>query len=129
MVVVKRKPIEPTNLEHPFCEMMKQRREERGISLKSLSDMIGSGSRSYLSHIEKGRYAVSVELGLAICQVLDIPIHLCIDYISEVEIKRIRENIQNSYVEWLTYVPHNVLDTMLQDEHSLELHQMLSNIK
>lgn len=123
--IVKPTKVDPNGMQHEFCDMMRQRRTEKNISLRNLADRIGSGSRSYLSNIEKGIYAVSVELGLAICQVLDIPIHLCMDYISCIEIKRIKRTMKTQYQEWEKYIPRNVLRDMLQDEQSLALHELL----
>lgn len=123
--VVKPTAVDPHGIQHEFCDMMRLRRTEMDISLRTLSDRIGSGSRSYLSDIEKGRYAVSVELGLAICQVLNIPVHLCMDYICCLEIHRIKTTMKKKYQEWEEYIPRNVLRDMLQDEQSLAMHELL----
>lgn len=125
MVAVKRKPLAGEEIYHPFGEMMAQRRKEMNISLQCLSDKIGSGSRQYMRDIEKGKYAVSVELGLAICQILNIPMHLCLDFIASVEIRRIQKNIKDKYNDWVEYVPDNVLKEMTSDESSSLLHDRL----
>ena len=120
------KPIESTPLIHPFVEMMKRKREDMGISGREMIRRIGACSKGHISAIEQGKGVPSVEFGLAICQILDIPMHLCLDYIAEYNIKRARERMQNEYIEWLSYVPPNVLDDVLQDEASLEAHHILS---
>lgn len=111
---------------HPFCEHMRYRRDELGISYKTLAEKVGSSSGPYLSSIEQGKWVISIEIGLSICQILDIPIHLCIDYIAVREMERMKLHIQEKYVEWLELVPDNVLNKMLEDEESLEVHNRLT---
>lgn len=112
--------------DHPFCEEMRFKRDIMGISYRDLADRIGSNSGSYMSFIEQGRNTASVEIGLAICQILDIPIHLCLDYIASNEMKRMQKYIKEKYIEWTEYVPDNVLDKMLEDEYSLLVHNRLT---
>lgn len=123
--VIKRKKSTYVGHNHLFNQMMRERRKEKGWSCQSLADKIGSGSKSYIMDIEKGKYAVSVELGLAICQVLEIPPHLCIDYISVLEIERIKRNIRQQYAEWVDYVPGDVFYKMLSDQESVAMHKLL----
>lgn len=127
-MVRERRPIEPTPLHHPFCEMVLKRRQELGLSGTALTKKLGSFSKGHIAAIERGKTVPSVEYGLAMCQLLNIPMHLCMDYIAEFNLKRMRERMQNEYIEWLSYVPPNVLDDMLQDELSLEVHYTLSKV-
>ena len=117
------------SFQHPFCVLVFEKRKELGLSAKALGDKIGGVSKSYIRHIELGRGAISVEPGMAICQILDIPIHLCLDYIAAKEIDRIKRRVKKEYNEWLDYVPGNVLKKMLDDEKSLETHQLFTGDK
>lgn len=113
-------------MSHPFCERMKEARLEKGMSFRTLAEKIGTGSRSYLSHIEQGRYSVSMEIGLAICQILDVPMHLCLDFIATKEVEKLQTQMQKEYEKWLEYVPGNVLKDMLEDTDSREIHARLT---
>lgn len=110
---------------HPFNVAMMERRTALNLSYKNLADRIGGCSRSYISDIEKGRYVVSVELGLAICQVLNIPVSFCIDYIKVKEAEKVQRSIEREYNKWVASVPTNVLNKMLESESSKELHVQL----
>lgn len=98
----------------PFNMKMRQKRTELGWSYQTLADKIGSGSRSYIAQIEEGKYAVSVEIGFAICQLLDIPIEDCTDFIYTIEHERIIEALQQQCQDWYESVPDNVREQMMK---------------
>lgn len=107
---------------HEFTHAIKRQRHAFGYSYQTVADKVGSCSKSYIADIEKGKYAVSVELGLAICQLLEIDIELCMDYIATVEIDRIKKELQSGYQDWYDMTPQNVRDRMLATDTAKHLH-------
>lgn len=119
----------PTNYkerEHPFCDAIRDKRQSLGLSYQALADKLGTSSRSYLRDIELGKYAVSVEIGMLICQLLEIDIELCFDFITIVEIDRIRENVKQQYQEWIEFTPPDVVEKMTSTPNAKFLHANLT---
>ena len=111
---------------HPFCVAMAEQRQRYGYSLQKLADRIGCVSRSYLKDIESGRCNVSMDIGMMICQSLDIPVYFCLDYIKQFNSLRMEHKIRKEYQEWLDLVPHEVLDSMMQNSESLRYHNQMT---
>lgn len=91
-------------IHHLFTQLIKSQRDKKGYSLRQLAKATGV-SHTYLSDIEKGKFAVSLDVGLAICEVLDIDIEVCIHYIYEIEHERLVKHIEEVCDEWYDKIP------------------------
>lgn len=98
---------------HPFCKMIAYRRKERGYSWRYICQRVGTASRGYLCHIEHGKFAPTTDIGFALCQVLDIPVHLYIDYHRKYHEAKQRVYIEKSYTEWFEMIPEEVAISMI----------------
>lgn len=107
---------------HPFVVRMKEQRAAKGYTLRALAQKSGTSSRSYLSELERGSWVVSVELGLSICQVLDIPVHYVFDYIKQGTIQRMEDTFTKEYTKWAEYVPDEVKEQMLSTRECQLIH-------
>lgn len=107
---------------HPFCVAMKEQRINMGLSYRALAEKIGTASRSYLKELEDGKWVVSVELGMCICQVLSIPTYFCMDYIKLGTFQRTEQMITKQYTEWIDSMPDNVLEDMLKTQGDIMVH-------
>jgi DNA-binding XRE family transcriptional regulator len=114
MAVKKKDPSTIRERVLPFNSQMRTKRLQRDWSYKTLADKIGTSSKSYIMDIEVGRYAVSVEIGFAICQLLDIPIEDCLDFIYTIEHERLTESIQKQCQEWYENTPDEVRIRMMK---------------
>lgn len=69
------------NVAHQFSEMIRERREQRGIILEQLSEATGL-SVSSLSRIENKMLSPKLVDSILICKALNIPLHM-VDLIAE----------------------------------------------
>lgn len=112
---------------HPFCIAMKEQRLKLGYSFRALADRIGSSSRQYLAELEDGKWVVSVEMGMQICQALSIPTYFCVDYIKQGTSQRTEIMITKQYTDWVDATPEVVWNELLQTEGSRGVHHSYYN--
>lgn len=108
--------------QHPFCVAFAERREALGLSLRSLSDKLGTSSRSYLREIEAGLRCPSFEMGLLIAQYLQIPLYFVVDYIEEFEQLKIYYKRCKDYTEWFDSLPNHIQSEFLSNSSSQQAH-------
>lgn len=107
---------------HPFCVAMKEQRLALGYSFRTLAQKLGTSSRTYLAEVEEGKWVISVELGMYICQVLSIPSYFCIDYIKLGAMQRAERNLAKEYTNWIESAPKEVLDVIINTQGSQMVH-------
>lgn len=107
---------------HPFCVAMKEQRLALGYSFRTLALKVGTSSRQYLAELEDGKWVMSVEMGMYLCQVLSIPTYFCIDYIKTGTIQRAEQAMTREYTMWIESAPEEVLNDLLQTEGSKMVH-------
>ena len=110
--------------DHPFCIAMREERAKRNWSLHYMAEKGIGCSRSYLGDVEKGRYAPSVEFGFFICQLLKIPVHICMDYICQHEMLKQQTILRQQYSEWYENVPEEVANDLLFSDEGQKLHSI-----
>ncbi len=114
---------------HAFCVMMSEKRIQKEMSLRYLCQKVGTTSRSYMSEIEKGRYAPSFDVGLAICQALDIPVPIYIKYYKDYHEKKQQVIMEKQYTEWFETLPEEVAISLIElsPEESSQIHSVYYN--
>lgn len=115
----KRKAKTTVHTHHEFVYQMQMKREEKKMSLSELSRRVGM-SGSYMKDIMNGKYAFSMEVGLLICQALDMDIDLLIDYIYTVEKERVHNYIVDTLQQWHESTPVAIRDQMIKGESLYE---------
>lgn len=82
-----------------FTYMMSKQRKEKGYSYRTLAKKVGA-AHSYIQNLEKGLYDTSMDIGLAVCKVLDIDIELFIDHMFQIKQIRMLIDIEQECEKW-----------------------------
>lgn len=93
--------------ETKFNKLMQKQRQKLRMSFGRLEKACGV-SKSYLAVLEKGQFEPSVEIGIAICQALDIDIEEFIAYIYEKKMTSLTDEIVKECQEWGIEAPEFV---------------------
>ncbi len=120
-------PVQPERI-HPFTVAMKEAREAKGYSYEMLAIKLKTrAKRDYLRKVEKGQFAVAMDIGLRICEVLNIPTYFCIDYILFVHMDRVHHSINKEYRAWAENMSLSAKQFVHSNEQSLAVHNKIVN--